>query len=125
MSIDLAYAAGFFDGEGSIGIYRTNQTQIQISNTCRAALEEFVKLFGGHVGKVPAKHMEAKNPKWRPAYYWRLYGRNASKALQEMLPYLKEKKPQAELFLTFVEMSPEDKKNSDIPQQLKKLKKVT
>lgn len=122
--VDLAYAAGFFDGEGSIGVYRANQTQVQISNTCRESLENFARMFGGKVIKVPGKHMEDKNPKWRPAYAWRVYGLRAGECLALLLPYLKEKRPQAELFLQFLFLTTEEKKASDIPQQLKILKRL-
>lgn len=99
MSLDLSYLAGFFDGEGSINILtrkRKNwnteyQLTVAIGQKDGATLDWLKENYGGNVYLV----------KRDGSFYWACSNRAAQNFLQQLLPYLKYKKPQAELALTY------------------------
>ena len=85
---DLAYAAGFLDGEGCFKF--TNGTpEVCIENTYVYTLVWFTEMFGGTC-RVKTK---PENPKWRQAYAWAATGDNARNCINAVLPYLQEKLP--------------------------------
>jgi len=86
---DLAYIAGFFDGEGCIysngGCFK-----IGIYNTVRAPLDFVERLFGGNIyEQVP------KNIRHSTIYRWIISGESAAGVLQYLMPYLIIKKKRA------------------------------
>jgi hypothetical protein len=107
-----AYAAGFFDGEGSVGIFRYeylnyrnqpppyNSCKVEISNTNKIILQWFQKNYGGAVRQHNRKNVSEK---WKPLWRWRL---GKQEDIQDfvisILPYSKVKKPQLELTLAFL-----------------------
>lgn len=99
-----AYIAGLIDGEGTVSLFKSDPKhnrgshtlQISIVNTYKPVLD-WVKLhLGGYITT-----RSRKNVKWRTAYQWKLYHRQASGALRRMLPYLIIKKRQARLAIRF------------------------
>lgn len=99
----VAWAAGFFDGEGCISISRNRKRQparlqcivVQKSIT---PIEEYCELWPK--GGVNITHRN--QPSGRVGYYrWTISGANAADMLQEMYPYLLEKKDQAYLAIEF------------------------
>lgn len=96
---DLQYLAGFFDGEGSVGIAGTS-LQVRVVNSYRPTLDLFQRTFGG----VVAVH-HTGDEKTRLTWEWRCYGDTAAQALAALLPLLKEKGPQAYLGLHFRTLS--------------------
>lgn len=97
---DTAWAAGFVDGEGCIGIYlshkKTHYLSLTVAGRQRRPLERLKKLFGGSVG-------------WnnRPSAFsggiwvWRVHSRNAANALKLMRPHMSIKVGQADLAIGF------------------------
>jgi hypothetical protein len=94
MNADLAYAAGFIDGEGCFRIESNGAVAIRVVNTHRPTLEFLQGLLGGSV----AARKQRIN---KPQYLWAVYGDNALSATELLLPYLREKRPQAELLVTY------------------------
>jgi len=101
---DLAYAAGFFDGEGNIGITIKHQEGYaqyfifaSVASTDEWACRRFHFMFGGYVRKRPPR----KNPSHKPCWDWRVSSRQASNFLREVFPYLHLKRDRAELALKF------------------------
>jgi hypothetical protein len=101
---DIAWAAGFFDGEGSIQICRNQPNRddgghfylrIEVGQVRRLPLDAFVKLFGGTIRTRARKNGLAD------VHIWLLSGAKAAAALEQMSPYLKLKKRHAQLALTF------------------------
>lgn len=92
---DLAYLAGYFDGEGTIGI-TGGSLCVRVVNTHRPAVDRFAALFGGAVGLH-----QAGNTATRPQWIWRAYGDTAAAFLTAVLPLLHEKAPQAYLGLQY------------------------
>jgi len=106
---DLAWAAGFFDGEGSVSIplvhpktrgkaYRQMQLQVTCTNTYPQALKRFQEWFGGRVTTV---HRGAKDHPRKPCYKWAMEANGAASFLNAVRPYLKVKHEQADLALRF------------------------
>lgn len=125
---DLAWAAGFIDGEGCIGVYSNGikssaVLSLSVSQKYNEPLLKLVALFGGHL-----------KPKSNPVGFmeWRLYSSNALNVLKQVLPYLQSnKKEQAILAIQFQETFRHDRKvsptvwedRSNLAQQIKEWKR--
>ena len=85
---EIAYAAGLFDGEGSISLVRQriarfHSPQVSVASTDREVLEWLQKRWGGSiVTKQPRKAAHSVS------YDWRLTDRRALSFLQLIRPYL-------------------------------------
>jgi len=94
--IDLAYVAGFFDGEGTISVYHKNQRfSATIAQKRKPVLEYIANLFG-----TGTFQYTEKTEMWA----WRL--RNLSDSYIFLLciyPYLIVKKEEAEIFFEKVD----------------------
>ncbi len=102
---DLVYFAGFFDGEGCIVIASQGherkgkmskfyRLEVAVGSTNHWIIELMKFQFGGAVycdrrDNHPASH--------RPFWRWMICSRKASLFLQDILPYLKLKKAEAEI----------------------------
>lgn len=93
--IQLAYIAGFVDGEGCVQISKNGSLSLSIINTAHQTLT-FIKRVLGCGSVAPRKQKVNK-----PQYVFRVYGTSAAEVLTALLPYLIEKRPQAELALEF------------------------
>jgi len=99
---DLAYAAGFFDGEGHIriqrhstrGSYMLSISAVQATKTPLPLLQQ---LFGGLIKRrvLPYKG------ETRVLFEWRTSSQSAQRALEAMLPYLRVKLDEAMVALDF------------------------
>lgn len=102
---DLAYAAGFFDGEGHIRIQRhstrcrTMMLQCSISQATEYPLDWFVEKFGG---TVKGRLMKYRGDR-RPLYGWQISSLGAEEFLRAIFPYLIAKKDEADIALAFRE----------------------
>lgn len=81
----IAYAAGIFDGEGSIYLSRRyNGTLIvKVVNTDRRLCQLFSDRWGGTVYEI-----ESKVSNHKTIYRWSLYGKKAKPFLLDIQPYL-------------------------------------
>lgn len=93
---DLAYLAGFFDGEGSIVIDKNYALRASVVNTNKWILELFRFYFGGSISV--AKPSE-KSP--HVCYQWHTHADNTLEFLKIITPYLKLKQLEAELGIKF------------------------
>ncbi len=97
-NIDLSYLAGFFDGEGCISILKTTKKdwnpsyflQAQIGQKYGDTLVWVKENFGGNM-------YTARDQTWIVTNY------KAYEFIKLIAPYLKYKKPQAELAIKFYE----------------------
>ena len=112
----LSYVAGYVDGEGCI---RWNNTtpELSIANTFPYTLYKLSSLYGGKV-----THYPAVAPK-RSYYRWRVFGDTAVSLLQEILPYLWEKRAQADLAIAIKGEEPGHRRDGMI-QQLSRFKRI-
>jgi hypothetical protein len=91
---DLAYIAGFVDGEGCLRVNDNGSIELAIINTCYETLKFIQDLLGGNL----SQRKQRVNKK---QYSYRVYGEQAFVAINKLLPYLKEKKTQAVIVLEF------------------------
>jgi hypothetical protein len=99
---DLAWAAGFIDGEGCVSLikrrngdgYLYYQANLNVPQIDKAPLDKLKEMFGGNIraNKIIGNR--------RPSFTWTIHAASCRKALQEMLPYLIVKKKEALLLLS-------------------------
>lgn len=97
---DLAWAAGFFDGEGSVNIKSQGKTvvlSVHVAQVDRRPLDKLVRCFGGKV-YGPYK---SNNPRHSDHYQWVLSSHNAYKFLVKVAPYLVNKREEALIGLEY------------------------
>lgn len=105
--IDLAYVAGFFDGEGCIVIsfnlihncisHKLCVDIGQIGNAGKEILSSFYNNFKGKVKLVKRGYK-------RPYYRWGVESRQAYNFLKQIYPYVKLKKERIQLAIEFQEI---------------------
>lgn len=101
---EIAYAAGFFDGEGHIRITKHSKRgsytlQLSAVQATLDPLPLFERVFGGTINRRLVKYRQTP----RAIYTWQASSGVAELALRRMLPYLIAKKDEAELALSFRE----------------------
>ena len=109
--ITSVYMAGFFDGEGCIGLSRRKRSEGWTEYTVRlsigqndGAIMDWLKdNFGGMLFNV----------KRDGSYMWVATNKVAYTILKRITPYLKYKKPQAEIALRFFEEREEGRTITD------------
>lgn len=110
---DIAYLAGVFDGEGCVLFDRIN-----VDNTNPHLLVMYRDAWGGRIRfkSTPKEH--------RTCFRWTVMGDNCRNALKAMMPYLIEKKEQAEINLIVTTYPPKSAMRSYHKQKLKELKRI-
>lgn len=99
----LVYSAGFFDADGSVGVYFNRNTKAMRGGQFRLVaqihqalwmpiLGEWFKRWGGRLG-------QGKGGNWK----WMVRRREALAFLRDVLPYLRKKRDQARLAIEFQE----------------------
>jgi hypothetical protein len=103
-----AYFAGFFDADGSVGIYASRKhlcgepqyrLQTTVAQNSTPILEAFAAQFGGTVRQ--ARSMKGRFPNGRVSWYWRVSGDLAFRFLAVVESHLIVKREQAQLGLQF------------------------
>lgn len=104
LELKLAWAAGFLDGEGYVGLSNCthlgrpnvyHSVVLDAAQVKKAPLDRIVEILGGRV--------RVSSTKYGQHYSWRLYGPKAVEALKKVLPYLVNKDQQARLCIDFQE----------------------
>lgn len=106
---ELAWAAGFFDGEGYVNIqrrhqkykdksYRGHYLRVGINHVAPEPLYEMQRLFGGSLEKQDTKTVIGNR---KPRHRWVTSSNSAKEALIKMLPYMKNKNKVAILGIDF------------------------
>jgi hypothetical protein len=98
----VAYAAGFFDGEGHIRVSRHSNRgsymlQISAVQATECPLPIFVELFGGTVSCRASLYRGRPKRLWT----WQVSSKSAEAALIEMQPYLRAKADEVIIALEF------------------------
>lgn len=105
--LDLAYIAGFIDGEGSIGLYKRTPrgdhnpeyiVQITIVQVEKEVLEYIKSFFGGCLSKK-----KIYSDKHRQSYQLKFTHNKAVEFAEQIEPYLIIKREQAKLIKEFRE----------------------
>ena len=89
---DLAYLAGFIDGDGSISAHNgdTATPRIDIYNTNEGILIYFAEKFGGRVIKVKPR-LRKDGYTSKPAWHYYLIGQEVQELVGKLRPYLRLK----------------------------------
>ena len=108
---ELAYTAGIIDGEGSIGLYLNRckkqkdfyQMRVTVRNTNEWLVQRLKITYGGYF--YPSRYGDKEMAKnWKPQWQWIIAANKALVFLKLIYPYLRLKKPQAEVAIRFQEM---------------------
>ena len=108
----LAYYAGFFDGEGSVGVYigkqghhsivnKAYRLSVTVSNNDPSVIMQLFTDFGGTVRTV-ANQWQGKRT--ADMHIWAAQGKTAEAFLIAVLPYLRVKRQQAEVALEYQQL---------------------
>lgn len=109
--IDLAWLAGFIDGEGSIGIYGTKRkdgsinygARIQIASANGYAIQRIVNICKKMNVSIRLYQRKFDNPKYADSFYTYINKLAAlARLLPRIIPHLTIKKPHAELMYDWV-----------------------
>jgi len=114
--IDLAYYAGFLDGEGYFGWTETT-CRVAVTNTYLDALIRLFLAFGGMIYKF-----KDKKPGYRQRYQWQIYADSAEAAANKLMPYLHEKRRQAQIMLRVRDYPKGSRQRTYLLNKLKELK---
>lgn len=104
--IQLAYLAGFFDGEGSVYLYKrmkpegwpNHDIRFQITNTNKDVIEWIHQTFGG---QIYYRDRSSQNPNWKPNYWWHANRQIFDRVAPAIYPFIIVKKAQLELAFEF------------------------
>jgi hypothetical protein len=105
----IAWAAGFFDGEGSVfvEISKSKNTRrgvrnlltVSVTQTSIPCLSLFKERFGGSIAAITKSRRNHMNNS--VCYMWRVRSKNAVAFLEIVAPYVVVKKEQVELALQY------------------------
>lgn len=106
---ELAYLAGFFDGEGSVTIHENckqsprgkvpNHTlQASIGNTDSRVLRWIQSVFGG---AFCLRKTRPDKPQWRPVAQWTIRAASALPFLVAIRPFLRMKGDQVDIAIAY------------------------
>lgn len=96
----LAWAAGFFDGEGSVILKsigsRRHQPAARVTNAVHEALDALQAVFGGHTYELRVVAGR------RPCFQWQVAGAAGTQVfLESVRPYLRVRGEQADVCLRY------------------------
>lgn len=109
-SHDLAWAAGFFDGEGYITIGRRKSTisgkfynhhylRIGINHVAKEPIHEMIRIFGGNLQHQKLNKVVGNRI---PRLQWVCNTKKAEEVLRSMMPYLRNKNRSAEIAFEYL-----------------------
>jgi len=121
IDVELSWLAAYTDGEGYMDL--DTSARVVWTATHRPTLEYIQSLVGGKFRTLAKQATQRK-----PRYQVTLTGPRARTVLAQVLPWLREKKPQAELILSYVPGRPGRRddarlaQKADIRRRLKELR---
>ena len=115
---DLAYAAGYLDGEGCFQ-WNGNTVSVTVDNTYPNTLMWLKRMFGGSVGRL-----NRKDENCRTTYRYRIFGFGAASLSQKVLPYLQEKAEQAKILIKIRSTAPHTELRKQLTAELSKQKRI-
>jgi hypothetical protein len=130
--LDKRYIAGFFDGEGSIGIYRNKGSKddrylsgyrrpcwvrvVTINVAYKSTLSLIHKQFGGSF-----RLLYGRDKRWKPIWSWSIGSKEGIKRfLTFILSYIREKKKQAKVMIRVCNNKLNDEIAAKLLKELKK-----
>lgn len=101
LETEKAYIAGLIDGEGHIGIYRESRGCLRPQVRIEMQDKELVEWLHSITGAGGTTRTITRNGYKYHTYAIKWSARKAAALLVEVLPYLRAKRKQAEIFLEF------------------------
>lgn len=89
--LEIAWAAGFLEGEGSFHRWKNkgrDYARIKVSQVDREPLERLRELFDGPICLDGGPRRARDNPGRQTMWYWSLTGHRAEKVLLAVQPYM-------------------------------------
>tara|TARA_R100000700_G_C3155283_1_gene132703 strand:- start:407 stop:826 length:420 start_codon:yes stop_codon:yes gene_type:complete len=126
--IEASYYGGFFDGEGCIRLMETNKNKNKKTKyyTPRVSISSCYYPTLKYLADKMDRNLTSgkpKNDRCKPFYMFDLSGNKALIFIRAIAPYLKEKKEQAYLLLTYGEYPKRSAQHEAIYNQLRRLKR--
>ena len=113
-----AWAGGLIDGEGCITIH-SGTLRLDVQSTSRITIETLHSLFGGTCA------VESRRTKsGRTVFKWSLYGKKARNCLSKLIPYMVEKKKQAQLAVSYYNFPSRSAMRESVVRRISALKRV-
>ncbi len=101
--MSLEYFAGYFDADGHVsGAIRPHAgmlLKIGVTGSILKRLEEFEDSFGGQIHVISRKGEGVRIISKRTTWQWQVWAAKGEEFVQAMLPHVRSKKRQLELFL--------------------------
>lgn len=97
---ELAYFAGFFDGEGCVAIY-PGKYVASIANTDVRPLRRAQELWGGYISMWEAR---ARRYAVQDLWHWQIYGHSARPFLEAIRPFMMLKGEQVDVYLATLDV---------------------
>lgn len=123
--LDAAWLAGFLDGEGSIMLHgRANSYAMRLTatNTHRTTLDNIAEIAG--VGAIVWRPIPRYPGRSRPIGWWLANGEAAESVLRQVQPYMRTKRAQADLAISFQERLRNPALKSDRSWQLEYVERM-
>ena len=113
----MAYLAGYLDGEGCFRV--ANTPVVSVANTYPYTLISLQQYFGGNI-----RLQDKSKGSHRTCYEWSVCGDNARACISTIIPYLWEKRPQAELLIEMFKYPRKSRRRKKLTQELKAKKRI-
>ena len=117
--IDLSWAAGLLDGEACFRIDKRGGVRVAVDSTSKSTVERLFDILGGSCS-VHSRRTAAG----RPVFHWRVNGKEAVSVCILLIPFLVEKKRQAELLSIAQKYPPKSAMRKSIAVRLSELKRT-
>lgn len=92
---ELVWLAGFLDGDGCFTAAEKSGVFIRVAHTHKPTLDFITKTFGGSLHE----HNHGRPKHYKQVWRWAICGDEAKDLAINLIPYLREKRPQAELLV--------------------------
>jgi len=107
---DAAYIAGLVDGEGSIGIFinrAPSRTNGAVVSRLKIGMcdEPLIQWLSTITNRGRLTNWRQKHTTWKPVFVVTWNGYAAAELIGEIRPFLRLKRPQADLLLEWIEIS--------------------
>lgn len=87
IEIELAWSAGFYDGEGCTTLTKDRYLQATVAQSNdREVLDRFANAIG--VGRINGPYYSKKYPHWGKKWYWIAIGNDVDLLMEKLFPYL-------------------------------------
>ena len=89
--LDLAWAAGFLEGEGSFMLWQ-GRPRLKVSQVDREPLERLKRLFDGTICEDGGPRRKQDNPRRQTMWYWSLTGERARAVMLAVQPFMSDRR---------------------------------